>query len=177
MAIDFTLVIDTRHQFGPSDTNNGTWVGNAEEFGFDCPGRDASSQAILLFQSYSVGAQQVLRVNGVAVWGGVPTTDDFSLVMSPPVPTVNDQHRHSLPGGDQTGTPIFSSSDSHRHDVWISSFGWTGNVLLIAAGALTDSGNVLRVESSGDNFVIDNVVVVYKLEPPRPRIFWRFRGG
>jgi hypothetical protein len=42
------------------------------------------------------------------------------------------------------------------------SFGWVGNVLIINQGVLRDSGNTLRIASGGDEFVVDNVVVVYK---------------
>jgi hypothetical protein len=40
--------------------------------------------------------------------------------------------------------------------------GWVGNVLIINPGVLKSSGNVLRIASNGEEFVIDNVVVVYK---------------
>jgi hypothetical protein len=97
-----------------------------------------------------VRQEQILEVNGVGVFGGVPETD---LVL----------------GG--TGGPFPSSGvPGHSHSVTAASFGWTGNVLIIGQGVLKDSGNLLRIASGGDEFVIDNVVVLYQTRQTGPVI-------
>jgi hypothetical protein len=58
------------------------------------------------------------------------------------------------------GIPVSPSKDT-----------WNGNTLLISAGTLKPSGNVLHIESRSlygsaggdiDDFILDNVVVMYK---------------
>jgi hypothetical protein len=147
MALDFTVVVNVRHQFGNNDGNIGVFAGRQRDFTFDCPGASAE-QAILLFQSLSVGEEQLLQINGTTVFGGVPATDVI--------------------GGFTTGLPVGSTSvEPHGHDVRAISFGWTANVLLVNPGTLREDNNVLHVESSGDEFVIDNVVVLYKVRSGR----------
>ena len=115
---------------------------------------------------------------GFTVWGGVPTTAwSAGGYTGLPVPNSPVLHTHSLPGGGQTGGPSGASFDNHRHELLISSVGWAGNVLLVDRGTLTETSNVLHVESSGDNFVIDNVVVVYKVEMRGAWIWWRRARG
>jgi hypothetical protein len=80
--------------------------------------------------------------NGVPVFGGVPSTDAVGGGTGGPSPSV--------------GVP------SHSHPVFAATFGWVGNVLHIRQGVLRNSDNVLRIASEGNEFIIDNVVVVYK---------------
>lgn len=150
MALDFTIVVNVRHQFGEEDHNMGVFAGNEATFEFDCPSV-SSDQALLLFQSFNVTGEQVLEVNDVLVFGEVPATDQVLGVTGPP--------------SDIEDVP------SHFHQVFASVFGWVGNVLFINPGVLRDSGNVLRIASAGDKwFVIDNVIVLYKVRRTGPII-------
>ena len=119
MALNFTIAVKARQQFGDTNINNGVFVGREKSYPFDCPSI-SSDQALLLFQSFGAGTEQTLEINDVPVLGGVPATGP----------------------------------------------GWVGNVLIINQGVLEDSGNSLRIASDGNNFVIDNVVVVYKTRRP-----------
>ena len=146
MALSFSVVVHSRHQFGDEDQDLGFFAGREKSWSFDCPSV-SSGHALLLFQSLGVSAEQILEVNGVSVFGGVPHTD----------PLVG------APFGGTAGAP------AHGHLVH-SSAGWTGNVLILNEGVLRDSGNVLRIASDGDEFVIDNVVVLYKTRSTGPVI-------
>lgn len=139
MALSFTIVVNVRQQFGDSDTGHGVFVGREKNFPFDCPSV-SSDQALLQFQSQTVTKEEILEINGVTVFGGVPITSDVEGATSGPIP----------------GGP------NHRHLVSAASGGWVGNVLIINPGVLKDSGNVLRIASDGESFVIDNVVILYK---------------
>jgi hypothetical protein len=141
MALSFTVVINVRHQFGDTDQNIGVFAGRSANFSFGCPSV-SSDQALLLFQSRGVGAEQVLEVNGVPVFGGIPETDVIRGV-----------------------TGLASSSPvelQHNHSVSAVSLGWAGNVMLINQGVLRDADNVLRIASQGDDFIVDNAVILFK---------------
>jgi hypothetical protein len=142
MSTDFSVVMNVRHQFGDEDINVGAFSGNRDQFPFDCPNVDPTQISLLLFQSFGVSREQGLTVNGSLVYGGVPITSDV--------------YGQALPGLD--------SSSRHDHPLVAGSSGWVGNVLLIGAGVLGPTGNELVVESDGDNFVVDNVVVMYKTQ-------------
>lgn len=146
MALSFSVVVHTRNQFGDEDQDFGVFAGREKTWSFNCPSV-SSDHALLLFQSLGVSAEQVLEVNGVMVFGGVPSTDPVG----------------GAPLGGTVGVP------AHGHLVR-SSAGWTGNVLILNEGVLRDSGNVLRIASDGDEFVIDNVVVLYNTRSPGPII-------
>lgn len=147
MAVSFTIVVHVRHQFGDTDQNIGVFAGLEQSFPFDCPSV-SSDHALLLFQSLGVGEEQTLEVNGVPVFGGVPATD-------------------VVRGGTGGPIPPFDVP-SHGHQLLAGSLGWAGNVLIINQGVLKDSGNILRIASGGDEFVVDNVVVVYKTRATGP---------
>jgi hypothetical protein len=74
MALNFTIVVHVRHQFGVVDQDIGVFAGLEQSFPFDCPSV-SSDHALLLFQSLGVGHEQTLETNGVPVFGGVPVTD------------------------------------------------------------------------------------------------------
>jgi hypothetical protein len=74
MALNFTIVVHVRHQFGVVDQDIGVFAGLEHSFPFDCPSV-SSDHALLLFQSLGVGQEQTLETNGVPVFGGVPVTD------------------------------------------------------------------------------------------------------
>ncbi|MFI7545738.1 hypothetical protein [Actinoplanes sp. NPDC049599] len=139
MALEFAFVIHVRHQFGDDDQDIGVFAGREQTFAFDCP-LAGPDHALLLFQSLGVSREQTLEVNGVTVFGGVPVTDAVFGV---------------------TGLPLGGASN-HTHPVQLTSAGWVGNVLIINPGVLRDRGNALRIASGGDEFVVDNAVVLYR---------------
>jgi hypothetical protein len=51
MALDFTIVVNARGQFGDTNINFGNFVGREAGFSFDCPSV-SSDPALLLFQSF-----------------------------------------------------------------------------------------------------------------------------
>lgn len=163
MAVDFTVVIDVRQRFGdlkrdekPSlnETESGLepeapFVGAEKSFAFRCPSVDRSQFALLLFQALGVSTVQALEINGQAIFGGIPITVD------------RDTRR------------LGSGSDAHT----VHSLGarWNGNVMLIHPGVLQDN-NILRIRSAEmtadnlDDFIIDNVVVVFKTRASGPAV-------
>ena len=137
MPLDFSIVMHVRHQFGDENLGIGVFAGAEASFPFDCPGVDASQHSLLLFQSHGVGNQQVLEVNGSAVFGGIP-------------------------GGGSVGKRTGSSGDGgHTHPI-PSSTGWNGSVMIVNQGVLRETGNLLRISGPFDEFVVDNVVLLYK---------------
>ena len=81
MATNYTVVLFSRQHFGNqagvfNDIEPGVaFVGRAKDFSFDCPGINTAEAAVLMFQSRDVDHQQnILRVNGVDVFGGLPAS-------------------------------------------------------------------------------------------------------
>lgn len=155
MAIDFTVVSAVRQRFGDDkpDRNLGEteresttlqeesapFVGAEKSFPFDCPNVDRTQWAVLLFESYGVTRRQVIQINNWAVPGGIP--EDVEL-----------------------NTTEFQSGTRRT-----ATARWNGNVKLIHPGVLTANNNTLRISTSIayhaenlDDFIIDNVVVVFK---------------
>lgn len=135
MASDFTVIMSTRAHLGNESGLFGDvpFVGPEIELPlFSCPNVDRSQRAVLLFQTSNVHSPfNVIRINGSALFGGIPVNST---------------------GGDQ---PLI----------------WNGNVALVEANVLTESGNRLFMASrnlSGtgggniDDFVIDNIVIFFK---------------
>lgn len=139
MALDFTTVVHVRHQFGNVDQNVGVYAGLDKRWNFDCS-EVSSEHALLFFQSSGVEQEQSIEINGVAVPGGVPVNE-------------------VVVGG--TGGPL-GNVPFHTHSVVGSFSGWAGNIMVIGRGVLKSQANDLRISSSGAEFVIDNVVVVFK---------------
>ena len=147
MALNFTVIFSQRQHFGDERyifSGQIPFVGKTKDYSFDCPGVNASETAVLMFQSYDVttGAND-FQINGVEVYGGLPVG----------------------PRGEQHG--------SHRSSAWV------GNVLLVEARhQLRATGNVLHVEAHPaaggstdiDDFVLDNMVIMYKTTATRPPI-------
>ena len=142
MALDFTVVITVRQRFGDSqddDTGQETdapFVGSEKQFNFRCPNVDGSQQAILLFQCQGANVQQSLEINGQQIFGGIPSSVEFVTVPDPALVLARAQ--------------------------------WNGNIMLIQPGVLQEN-NVLRIQAGEisdtgniDNFIIDNLVVVFK---------------
>jgi hypothetical protein len=147
MALDFTVVIVVRQRFGDRDADDvgqetaAPFVGQQKDYEFRCPGVDRNQQAILLFQCQGANVQQSLEINGQQIFGGIP-----AAVEQAPFPVL-------YPSNIVGSFPIAQ---------------WSGNVMLVHPGVLQEN-NVLRIRAreiadSGnvDNFIIDNLVVVFK---------------
>jgi len=163
MAIDFTVVMDVRQRFGdlkrdekPSvhESESGLedeapFVGAQKSFAFRCPSVDRSQFALLLFQALGVSTKQALEINGQAIFGGIPITVD--------------RDTRTLGSG------------SDEHTVHALGARWNGNVMLIHPGVLQEN-NVMRIQAvemtaeNLDDFIIDNVVVVFKTRSSRPSV-------
>jgi hypothetical protein len=113
-ALNFTIVVHVRHQFGAVDQDIGVFAGLEHSFPFDCPSV-SSDHALLLFQSLGVGQEQTLETNGVPVFGGVPATD--------------------VVRGVTAGVPPEFGVPNHGHQLLAGSLGWVGNVLTRRAPA------------------------------------------
>ena len=81
MATNFTVIVFQRQHFGddPGSFNDVEpdvpFAGSAKSFPFDCPGVDPGETGVLMFQSRDVDHRlNVIRVNGVDVFGGLPVT-------------------------------------------------------------------------------------------------------
>ena len=160
MAIDFTVVMDVRQRFGdlkrdekPSlhESESGLedeapFVGAQKSFAFRCPSVDRSQFALLLFQALGVSTKQALEINGQTIFGGIPITVDRDT------------------------RTLGSGSDAHT--VHALGARWNGNVMLIHPGVLQEN-NVMRIQAAEmtaenlDDFIIDNVVVVFKTRSGR----------
>lgn len=142
MALDFTVVITVRQRFGDTEADDvgletdAPFVGSQKDFEFHCPNVDSRQQAILLFQCMGANAQQSLEINGQQIFGGIPPAIEF--VTGPNQIRIRAE--------------------------------WNGNVMLIHPGVLRED-NVLRIRAGElgdgniDNFIIDNLVVVFKTRP------------
>jgi hypothetical protein len=141
MALDFTVVIRVRQRFGDDKSNNpgletdAPFVGVQKDFAFVCPKVDRSQDAFLLFQSQGVDFQQPLLINGQQIFGGIPSSTDFVTIPNPAQLRIVAK--------------------------------WSGNVMIIEPGVL-QVNNVLRIQAGKDsegkidNFIIDNLIVVFK---------------
>ncbi len=146
MPLDFTVIVTVRQRFGDANQDDfgqetdAPFVGQQKDFSFACPNVDRTQQAILLFQSQGVNVPQSMEINGRIIVGGIPNSVEFAALPF-------------LVQGQVQSRPL-----AH----------WSGNVMLVEPGVLQNE-NVLRVQSreigdSGniDNFIIDNVVIVFK---------------
>jgi hypothetical protein len=159
MTASFAVIIQQRQHFGdkadafsqfpfgvtiddfgggtvPSQAGSAPFVGPQKDFSFDCPGVDRSETSVLMFQSLGVQHEgNLIAVN--------PDTIDQPTVFGgiPVIPAVSG----ALPT-------------------------WSANVMLVRPAALFEAGNVLRIRSRPlaggvaselDDFVIDNVVLMY----------------
>ncbi|PWF82819.1 hypothetical protein [Kocuria rosea] len=74
--MDYTVIIKASVHFGDEASSlSGYFVGNSEDFDFDCPGIDPSQEAVITFQARQVdSAKNVFRINDNVVYGGLPRT-------------------------------------------------------------------------------------------------------
>lgn len=142
MSSDFTIIIRVRQHFGDdADSMPGAFVGTNNSYPFSCPRVDPTQEGVLLFQTLGVSHDKnFIAINSTGITG------------EPEV---------------YGGIPV-SRSDQD----------WNSNVMLIRPGVLTES-NVLRLgarRSDGsilnelDDFVIDNVVVLFKTRQTGPLV-------
>jgi hypothetical protein len=161
MAMDFTVIQAVRQRFGDSNVidaaqtsgsefpleQEAPFAGQSKDYQFSCPNVDSSQMAILQFESLSVtaggqfpfspsfsGKRNIVRINGLDIPGGI------------------------------ANAPYVQAVGRTWHF-------WKTHSLLVPP-VLKDEGNILHIESiripiSGgttfDNFIIDNVVVLFKL--------------
>ena len=155
MALDFTIITDVRQRFGDlirderaslreresGIEDDAPFVGWEKSFAFRCPSVDRSQFALLLFQTLGVSVRQGLEINGQTIFGGIAPSVDFESRM------------------------LGSGSEAHQDRSAIAR--WNGNVMLIHPSVLQEN-NILRVRAAEmtagnvDDFVMDNVVVVFK---------------
>jgi hypothetical protein len=142
--MDYTVIVQVRHQFGDDDLDVGVFAGQEKEFTFDCPNVDAGQVAVLLFQGLRVLQEQTLEINGVEVPGGIPV------------------------GPIAFGFTNQAGADHHAHGFGSQSFGWSAYSMLVSPGVLRATGNVMRIAArEAVDFVIDNVVLFFKTRSGR----------
>ncbi len=152
MALDFTVVFAVRQRFGdPAADDLGQeteapFVGRQKAYSFLCPAVDPRQQAVLLFQCQGANFQQSLEINDQLIFGGIPASVESEASLFQP----------ALAQGIVQSFPVAQ---------------WSGNVMLVHPGVLQEN-NVLRIQAreignSGniDNFIIDNLVVMFKTRP------------
>jgi hypothetical protein len=170
MYVDFTVIIRVQHRFGQDDSpplrgeEQALFVGAAKEWEFFTNFADSRVDAILLFQSYGVSHRRnVLTINSQQVAGGIPLSIDLSYMTGG-----EGSHSHSYYTGG--GGYHFHSQSIEERPVWNS------NVLLVS-NLINGGRNVLRIEARDqdggkggqlDNFIIDNVVILYKTDENLP---------
>ena len=155
MALDFTIITDVRQRFGdmirdekPSlreresgIEDDAPFAGWEKSFAFRCPSVERSQFALLLFQTLGVSVRQGLEINGQTIFGGIAPSVDFESRI------------------------LGSGSEAHQDRSALAR--WNGNVMLIHPNVLQEN-NILRVRAAEmtagnvDDFVMDNVVVVFK---------------
>jgi hypothetical protein len=142
MPCDYTVILHQTAHVGDDEDMFGTAPFVGKDFDsnrFSCPNVDSSEQAVLFFQTRDVdNAKNVIQINGRDLFGGIPVSST----------------------GDAE-SPI-----------------WNGNVALVEANELEESDNVLRVGAfdseggfhslgtSADDFLINNVVILFKTNEP-----------
>ncbi len=158
MASDYTVIEAVRHQFG-DDPGRGRdlytneqplggfeagepFVGISHKFVFNCPSVDGSEMAILQFNIIgNTYRTNIIRVNGVDLPGGMYQNPTSTLV-------------------EGTGAEPL----------------WHTQSLLVPAGCLREDKNILHIESTDpyggdfDDFIVDNIVIWFKLMARPPRL-------
>jgi hypothetical protein len=159
--MDFTVIAASRHRFGDDvrDENSlkererhleidAPFVGLEKTFQFACPNVDPSQFGILLFQIQGVqDVKHTFELNGQTIFGGLHRS-------------VEVDQRNKLGASGDVWTNINAL--------------WIGTVALINPGMLRASNALLiRVKEydtieERDDFVIDNMVIMYKTAGNRP---------
>ena len=153
MALDFTVVINVRQRFGDTEADDvglemeAPFVGAQKDYSFRCPQVDPAESALLVYQSQGVNVRQAMTINGPEIFGGIPPSIDFGAI---------------------------PSSGTFPGQAFVRAM-WVGNIMLVHQGVLREE-NTLRIQagSSGngnlDNFIIDNLVVLFKTRRQGPVI-------
>jgi hypothetical protein len=157
MNTNFTVIFSGRQHFGDERTtfndvepnvDGNAFVGHKKDFTFDCPNINPNETAVLMFQSRDVSKSQrnIFRVNQVDVFGANPASG-------------------TLPASG--GIPASADRNS-----------WNGNIqLLETRHRLKATGNTLHIEARNDaggvggnidDFILDNMVIMYKIRTPPP---------
>jgi hypothetical protein len=140
MGSDFAVIIRVRQHFGndPGFMPEVPFAGSNKTYPFSCPDVDTSQESVLLFQALGVShPRNFIEVNSTGPLG---------------------------PIGVYGGIPVSRSNED-----------WNGNVMLIGPNILREN-NVLSLGSRASNgsllgdideFLIDNVVVLFKTRRSR----------
>jgi len=144
MSMDYTVVQAVRQHFGDGSYNNMSdqqlppevrLEGREKSFPFSCQNVDKSKVAVLQFQIVGSNGAGSMKINGANISGGIPDS-------------VSTTHQHRRP-------PLATEFYAVTNNIT------TSQIMLIPANVL-DSDNILQIEASADDFIIDNIVVMYK---------------
>ena len=144
MALDFTVMMSVRQRFSDSERDDfgletdAPFVGLRKDYSFNCPDVDSSQSAVIFFQSQGVNIGRPLKINNVTIFGGI---------------------RSSVEQTASTGRVVSGSTVLIDQAIIAK---WNGNIMLVQNGVLRATNNILQIESDGDNFIIDNVVILFK---------------
>jgi hypothetical protein len=130
MAIDYTVILSGRQRFGDNKQERealieteAPFVGPLKDFPFLCPNVDRSKSAILQFESLGVTLRGVIKINGIAIFGGLTPGATELDPGGPPRPTwksnclivhenvLRDQNTLRIQASIMTPTDIFKSDD------------------------------------------------------------------
>jgi hypothetical protein len=150
MAANYTVIVQVRQWFGDRSARGddhvtvfGDWetapfVGISKDYDFDCPNVDSAQEAVLQFQAQGVETKNILQINGQDISGGL------------------------------TAAPL-----NNEIEIGGKGLAWWSVYSLIVRKNLLRTNNVLRIESvvnpfTGfhDDFIVDNVVLFYKMRRP-----------
>lgn len=138
MATDFTVIEAVRQHFGddpggglPDDRGRDRdelwaagdipYVGLAKDYPFSCPSIDGSQWAVLQFLTFGVSYDNIIRINGADVPGGI-TAGPVFVDISPHVPLWNAEFQLIEPGllGDENVLHVESVADpTGNHDDFV----------------------------------------------------------
>lgn len=151
MSLDFTVVVRVRQRFGDGSSDDigqetsAPFVGREKSYEFACPGVDPDQPAVVLFQCQGANRQNSVSINGHNISGGIARSVDQTVVQ--------------FPSGDIMDLAVAL---------------WNGNVMLVSESVLQET-NTLRIRANiidgtdnVDNFIIDNVVVLFKTRRSAP---------
>lgn len=138
MATDYTVIQPVRQRFGDNTENlsdasrdwhqypieiDAPFVGVSKDYSFGCPLIDRSEWGVLQFNALGVSSyNNVIRVNGVDVAGGISTGPEFWAI-DPHIPLWNTHSLLVEPGvlAEQNVLHIASAADQYGkyHDDFI----------------------------------------------------------
>ena len=140
MATSFTVILFSRQQFGP---DQGKFDSVEPQVAFAGLSKDFSFDC----PNVDSGETAVLMFQSLGVGSKATVFQINGVDVYGGLPVANNW--------DPTG---------------LRALNWSGNIMLVESNhRLKNAGNVLHVESTGLDFIIDNVVITYKtyVRPPR----------